>query len=505
MSTQFDAIIIGSGISALTSAVLLGQKGKKVLLLEQYMKPGGYMHSFSRFGETFDTGAHYIGAMGPGQPFRVLLEHMGVYDDDLFAPLNPSAFDMLVFPNGRLAVPQGYENVISELSAVFPNEKSAIRKYFEMVERVSAYFPTYRYNDAPEMFFPPEALDLSLKSVVEGLTSNEGLQAVLYAYCNLHGVYPEDVAFGFHAIVTDSLLRGPYGLNGGGDALTAKFVKRIEELGGQVLCKRKVAHIEVEDRQAKKVVCENGEEYSAEWIISSIHPKSTFRLLSSQEMFPPVFKERVKNLKESMGIFGVYAVCGQRPPTDPATNYYFFRSNGPKDMFAATNPGETPPVVFMSSPKRHWPADEKNFPISLHVAGPYEWFVPWLNERWGRRSQAYKDFKDLITASIWRAVEMHEPELPRTIRSHQTSTPLTHLHFNGSEEGSSYGIYHSIQNTGARALGPRTKVLNLLLTGQNCLFPGLLGAATSALRTTGHIVGIKPILQDLKARGEVSR
>ncbi|MGZ3722802.1 MAG: hypothetical protein ACXVA9_07740, partial [Bdellovibrionales bacterium] len=145
---------------------------------------------------------------------------------------------------------------------------------------------------------------------------------------------------------------------------------------------------------------------------------------------------------------------------------------------------------------------EKNFPISLHVPSPFEWFTPWLEDRYGRRSPAYKDFKNTITTSIYDAVELHQPGFGTNIRQCTSSTPLTHLHFNGSEEGSSYGIYHSIQNTGARALGPRTKVLNLLLTGQNCLFPGLMGAATSALRTCGHIVGIKPVLQELKAMGE---
>jgi all-trans-retinol 13,14-reductase len=219
-------------------------------------------------------------------------------------------------------------------------------------------------------------------------------------------------------------------------------------------------------------------------------------------MFPPVFKERMKNIKESIGIFGMYAVCKERPPTDPSTNYYFFRSDDPRDMFASTNPGETPPVVFMSAPKREWGADERNFPMSLHVAGPYEWFLPWEKERWGRRSPAYKAFKQNICNSIWEAVGKHEPDLPGKIAQSQSSSVLTHLHFNGSEEGSSYGLYHSIQNTGARALGPRTKVLNLLLTGQSCLFPGLLGAATSALRTCGHIVGIKPVLQELKKMGE---
>lgn len=500
---QTDVLIIGSGISALTSGLLLAQKGKKVILLEQYMKPGGYMHSFDRFGETFDTGAHYIGAMGPGQPFRVLLQYLKVYDEDLFSPLNPAGFDMLAFPAGKVAIPQGYENVISEWCACFPSEKDAVRKYFAMVERVCGYFPTYKFNDAPEMFFPPEALDLSLKQVVEGLTSHHGLQAAIYAYCNLHGVFPEDVAFGFHAIVTDSLIRGPYGLKGGGDRLTKKFISEIEKLGGLVLTRHQVTSIEVIDRQVSKVACANGAEFKAEWVISSLHPKSTFRLLSSQDMFPPVFKERMKNMKESIGIFGMYAVCAERPPTDPATNYYFFRSDDPRDMFASTNPGETPPVVFMSSPKRKWSADEKNFPMSLHVAGPYEWFMPWEKERWGRRSPEYKAFKQSICNSVWEAVAKHEPDLPGKISQFQSSSVLTHLHFNGSEEGSSYGIYHSIQNTGARALGPRTKVLNLLLTGQSCLFPGLLGAATSALRTTGHIIGIKPVLQELKKMGEV--
>ena len=88
------------------------------------------------------------------------------------------------------------------------------------------------------------------------------------------------------------------------------------------------------------------------------------------------------------------------------------------------------------------------------------------------------------------------------MKKYVTSTPLSNLHFNGSEDGSPYGIYHSIQNTGPRAMGPRTRLLNLLLTGQNSLFPGLLGAATAGLRTSGHILGIKPMLSELRKSKE---
>lgn len=497
--TRSDVLVIGSGISALTSALLLARKGKSVTVLEQYTKPGGYMHSFNRFGETFDTGAHYVGSLSEGQPFRVLLEYLGIFDENSFSPLNPEGFDVFHFPDGRIQFPQGYENLISELSATFPGHRPAIEKYFAMIRKTVTYFPTYHFADVAEMSIPPEALDMSLKQVVESITDHKPLQSVFYAYCNLHGVFPEDVAFGFHAIVTDSLIEGPYGLNGGGDALTKRFVDAIKALGGQVLLKHKVASIQVENRLATKVVCENGAEFSAEWVISSAHPKATFRLLSDQSSLPPVFKERLKNLKESMGIFGLYATCQQRPSTDPARNYYFFKSTDPQAMFQPNAPGEVPSVVFMSSPKRHWGPEEKNFPISMHAPAPYEWFAKFENETYGRRSPEYKAFKEQIVKSTFAAIDRFEPGFSSNIAKSLSSTPLTHLHFNGSEEGSSYGLYHSIQNTGARAFGPRTKVLNLMLTGQNCLFPGLLGAATSALRTCGHVVGIKPILQELKA------
>jgi len=497
---RYDAICIGSGISALTTAALLSKKGKKVLVLEQYVKPGGYMHCFSRFGEQFDTGAHYMGALGEGQPFRVLLEYLGVWREGLFAPLDPSGFDVMYFPEGPVEIPRGYAEVAASLSSRFPGERGAIEKYFTLIRTISSCFPTYNFNDRPEGSFPPEALDRSLRDIVEGLTQHNPLKSVLYSYCSLHGVRPEDVSFGFHAIVTDSLIRGPYGLNGGGDALTAEFIKVISRNGGEVRCREKVVGLAVKDREVSRVVTEKGE-YQAEWIVSSLHPKATFRLLDSPELFPPVFKQRLANIKESPGIFGMYAVFHQRPAIQPDRNYYYFRSSDPRDMFAATNPGETPPVVFQSSPKRSWDGNEQNFPQSLHVAAPYEWFAAHREETYGRRSKAYKDLKLRIADSVWNAVERYQPATSNNVKAFHTSTPLTHLHFNGSEEGSSYGIYHSMHNTGAKALGPRTKVLNLLLTGQSCLFPGLLGAATSGLRTAGHVLKIKPILQDLQRMG----
>ena len=56
---NLDTIIIGSGISSLTTAVLLGRVGQKVLVLEQHDQAGGCMHTFKDKGYEFDTGREY--------------------------------------------------------------------------------------------------------------------------------------------------------------------------------------------------------------------------------------------------------------------------------------------------------------------------------------------------------------------------------------------------------------------------------------------------------------
>jgi all-trans-retinol 13,14-reductase len=58
---NWDAIIIGSGISGLTAGRLLSDAGQKVLILEKHFKFGGYTHTFKRNNYEWDVGIHYIG------------------------------------------------------------------------------------------------------------------------------------------------------------------------------------------------------------------------------------------------------------------------------------------------------------------------------------------------------------------------------------------------------------------------------------------------------------
>jgi all-trans-retinol 13,14-reductase len=413
-------------------------------------------------------------------------------------PLTDEGFDVFKFPEFTAQFSKGYIETIKGLCELFPNEKAGIQSYFFKIQDVAQHFPTYEFNESSDMMSILSVLDMPLSVVVSECTQDPKLQSVLYSYCALHGVTPEEVSFGMHAIVTDSLIRGPYGFAKGGEALASKYVECIERYGGQVLLKKQVTSIETKNKLAQAVLTSDGDRFESPWLISGIHPKTTFDLVSEQSVFTPAFKTRIRNTKESGGIFGIYAACSTKPDLHPLKNYYYFSSSNPSQMLLAKDPASKPNAVFLSPANRTSDKTKNAFTMNIHATGPMEWFEPWRHTRFGKREEAYDGLKNEYAENIFDFIDDYEINLKSSVHKYVTSTPVTNLHFNGSMDGSSYGIYHSIENTGARALGPRTHVANLLLTGQSCLFPGLLGSAISALRTAGHIIGIKPILKELR-------
>ena len=64
LAPGYDALVIGSGMSGLTTAALLSDLGWRVCVLEQHYTAGGYTHSYERHGYEWDVGVHYIGDVG---------------------------------------------------------------------------------------------------------------------------------------------------------------------------------------------------------------------------------------------------------------------------------------------------------------------------------------------------------------------------------------------------------------------------------------------------------
>src|SRR5580658_3796066 len=137
---SYDAIVIGSGIGALTFASIMAKlRGWRVLVLERHFKTGGYTHTFSRPGGwTWDVGVHYVGEMEKGMCGRRLFDFItggGVE----WAPM-PDVYDVFVYPGFTMKVPKGRANFERALVEAFPAEKRAIGKYFRDVQSAVNWF-----------------------------------------------------------------------------------------------------------------------------------------------------------------------------------------------------------------------------------------------------------------------------------------------------------------------------------------------------------------------------
>ena len=74
---QYDDIVIGGGLSGLSAAVELSDRGRKVLLMEQHQNCGGRAHSFpdAAMASMVDYGQHLM--MGCYHETRRFLRMIG--------------------------------------------------------------------------------------------------------------------------------------------------------------------------------------------------------------------------------------------------------------------------------------------------------------------------------------------------------------------------------------------------------------------------------------------
>ena len=248
----------------MTAALLLAQAGKRVLVIEKAAAMGGSMLRFHRNGVPFDTGFHFTGGLGPGGLLIKMLESMGIQESIKPLFISESQAQKIVFEsNGTTyALPSGIDAVRTELTRLFPEEQKAIALYFDKVTAI--------YLSSAELVFQEESRlgaaqcaedNVSLQEVLDGLTSNQELQALLSIFCMCHGVSPQEVSFAVHSRVCYSLFESLARVERGGDAFVGAFRTRFQELGVDVLCGVEITGCsDIDGKTIHRFSLSNGEE-----------------------------------------------------------------------------------------------------------------------------------------------------------------------------------------------------------------------------------------------------
>jgi all-trans-retinol 13,14-reductase len=488
------AVVIGSGMGGLTSALLLAQHGWAVTVLEQHYRAGGYLHRFFRNGVGYDTGFHYVGGARRDQLFGRAMQHLGVYDQLKWVALDPDGFDIIRYPDLELRVPVGVDRFRDRLVEHFPDERAGIDRYIALHRAAVRSYGWFNFD----LSVPPESIlpweERTVTSVVRECFRDPRLRMIISGQAALYGVPPDDAPFGMHAVVTDHFLQSAWSIEGGGDRLALALVRKLRGLGGTLKLKTRATAVEVEGGSARAVITAAGDRYEADLVLANTHPKNVLSLLPEGAV-RPAYASRVKDAVSGRAHFGLYLRVDGDLSRIGDRNLYRFRSWDETAVSRPAVPGDVP-FYFLTCPGLRGAGTvpgAREVVLGL-VQTDYRAYTDWVGVQ--PRPADYTTYKDALLASAVEAICEDHPGW--RVTEAEGSTPLTTEHFTTTPEGAAYGHYHSVAQMGRYRLPMVTKVRGLVQVGQSVGFPGICGAMMSAYVVCGEILGNERLMAELR-------
>jgi len=495
-----SVVIVGSGLGGLICGAILSMEGYQVTVLERNKQFGGNLQSFARDKHLFDSGVHYIGGLDKGQNMYKIFKYLGIMDKLKLEKLDEDAFDKILFHDDDKVYnyAQGYDNFIDVLSAEFPEEKAAIEAYCRKIQHISDAFPLYNLKEQAPME-GSDALSVDTEAFIASLTSNKKLQNVLGGNNPLYAGIKNKTPLYVHALVLNSYIQSSYRIVDGGGQIAKFLASIIRSHGGKLHNRVDVQRFVVEEKEVKYVESAAGEKYYADLFISNIHPAQTFEMTET-DLIRPAFRKRILNLENSLSAFVLNITL--KPGTFPyqRSNYYCYLNDDVWTSMEYTD--ETWPLsysIFFSGTSK-----TKEFAegISILAYMKYEEVEQWKDtyntvKSPQERGQDYDEFKKRKAEKLLDVVYQKFPELKDAIKSYYTATPLTFRDYMGTADGAIYGITKDYNDPLRTFISHRTKLNNLLLTGQNINMHGVLGVAISSLVTCSELLGLPYLLKKI--------
>src|SRR5690606_21849510 len=285
---HFDAIIIGSGVGGLSTAICLARAGQKVLVLEQHDVPGGWCHSFYLNGHRFTPGVHYVGLLEKGQSTAQLYEGLGIANDLTFFRMNPSAYEHAYIGEERFDFPGNFDELVNSLTERFPKEEKNIKKYLSLVRNVSAELQLLPDVEGfwQHLTIPFRTKNMgkyalfSLKRVIDWHIKDPLLKKILNIQFGDHGLAPAKASFPLHCAVMDHYFNGGFYPCGGGGAIVKAMTTAIKNYDGEVKTQQSVKRILLEGKKKKTAIgdeLESVKRLLAKRIISNADPNITYQ------------------------------------------------------------------------------------------------------------------------------------------------------------------------------------------------------------------------------------
>lgn len=334
---KYDAVVIGAGNGGLVAASRLQKNGKKTLLIEKHIVPGGFASSFKRGRFEFEASLHEMCDCGtkenPGNVYKLFTD-LGIIGDVELVTV-PEAFRAIYLESGEdFTMPFGVENFIKKMVEYVPESEKSIRTFFDLAEETSKameYMNASRGNPETKVLMKdyPNFMRVAaypIQTVLDAIKMPKKAQRILDTYWPYLGAPSKQMSFIHYALMTNLYIR--YGAQipkTRSHGLSLALLEGFRRNGGTVWLGDGVKTIFTTAGHISGLETESGKKVETKHVVSNASPHIVYGKLMKNKEDIPTEALKLANARQLSGRgFSLYLGLNRSPEELGLNSYSYF-------------------------------------------------------------------------------------------------------------------------------------------------------------------------------------
>lgn len=467
-----NVVIIGGGISGMTTGIYLLKNGYSVEILEKNGMPGGACVGWERQGCYIDGCIHWLVGTNEDSPYYKMWRDIHALEEDTQIYFQDD-FSVFEFPDGKkLTMWADIDRFEQELIALSPEDEKEIRRFCKYINR-------FRKIEGPvdkpvDLMGIIQLLKIGFTMAGDYYWVNKFSKVDCEEYGRTH-FKSEYIRYFFANImapgynVMSMLYMLAHVMNhdggipiGGSKAMSERIAKYYRELGGSFRYGATVKKVIIEKDRAVGVELANGNRVDADWVVSSVAAEHCLKDLLGDRYKVRKMDTRYANEKT----YPIYTMTIVAFKCTADMSEYPLGLHAIFDKPIMLEKGYRGFALRNYSYDKSLKTPEGTSIMQVQIVGDDNMYYWWKDKK---DNGTYKAEKARVASDLVQLIGERYPDLAGKLEAIDVITPCTYERYLNTRHGSFQGFVHTAKGKALMQKGVVEGLKGFILSGQ-CIF-----------------------------------